>query len=147
MAMTKTRLMSYVYLKMEYNNQIERLIKLENSAQLPAMGESDGSQRSILKTSRVENAVVRLVSQGEKIKQRIDEIYTELMEIEDAIDSLSDPMQKEVLRLRYIDCENCRHTKWNDVAVKIYGCDSDKHKMAVWRIHGHALQELSKLEG
>lgn len=142
---TKNRLKSYVYLKMEYQNQMERLIRLDNDTQLPAMVESDGSQRSLLKSSRMENAAIRKMSQEAKINSRMQEIVTEMTVIEDAIDALTDPLQSEVLRLRYIDCENCRHTKWNDVAIRIYGSDDDKFVMAVWRIHGHALQELQKM--
>lgn len=142
---TKNRLKSYVYLKMEYQNQMERLIRLDNDTQLLAMVESDGSQRSLLKSSRMENAAIRKMSQEAKINSRMQEIVTEMTVIEDAIDALIDPLQSEVLRLRYIDCENCRHTKWNDVAIRIYGSDDDKFVMAVWRIHGHALQELQKM--
>lgn len=142
----KNRLHQYVYLQMEYNNQIDRLLRLQNDTELPAMQEGDGSQRSLLKTSRMENATIRKIEQEKKINARLKELDREMAEIEDAIDALTDPMQREVLRLRYIDCEDLRHTRWDEVAMKIYGSDEEKHKMAIWRIHGHALQALARQE-
>lgn len=149
---TKERLLRYVYLQMEYYNNIDRLARLENSTQLPAMQQSDGSQRSLLKASRMERAADRKMDQEKKIRAKIARLVEEMDEIEDAVDNLPDPMQKEVLRLRYLDCdesedyESCKHMKWGDVAKKIYGSDDEKYKMAIWRIHGHALQELLEQE-
>lgn len=143
-AVTKNRLCKYVYLQMEYCNQCDRLARLENDAELPAMQAGDGSQRSLIKTSRMENAALRKLEQEKKIHARLTELDGEMAEIEDAIDELTDPMQREVLRLRYIDCENLRHTRWSDVAIRLYGDDDEKNLMAVWRVHGHALQALAK---
>lgn len=142
---TKERLLKYIYLKTEYYNQIDRLARLENDKQLPAMRESDGSQRSILKTSRMENAIARYEEQSERINKQLAEISEEMSEIETAVDSLDDPIQKEVLRLRYMDPEECKHMKWGDVARTIYGSDDEKNLIAIWRIHGHALQALKDI--
>ena len=141
----KSKLNKYVYLEMEYNNNKDRLARLENDRELPAMQEGDGSQRSLLKTSRMENAAIRKMMQEKRITQRLEAICDELAEIEDAVDMLTDPMQKEVIRLRYMDCEYCKHTRWNDVAKSIYGDDEEKHLLAIWRIHSHALLELEKI--
>lgn len=143
----KNRLYQYVYLQMEYYNQLDRLARLENDTQLPAMQDGDGSQRSLLKSSRMESASVRKMDREKKIHDRIKEITAEMDEIEDAVDSLSDPLQKEVLRLRYLDGDRCRHMKWDDVARQIYGSDEERHKMSIYRIHGHALIALEKLKG
>lgn len=143
----KNKLLRYVYLQMEYYNQLDRLARLENDTQIPAMQDSDGSQRSLLKASRMERATVRKLEQEKKINARIDEILDEMNYLEDAVDNLTDPMQKEVLRLRYMDGDRCKHMKWDDVAISIYGSADEKHKMSIYRIHGHALQELEKQEG
>lgn len=144
---TKERLKKYTFLKMEYNNQLERLARLENDTLIPAMQEGDGSQRSLLKSSRMEKAAVRKMDAEKKIMQKIDEITAEMDEIEEAVESLTDPMQKEVLRLRYFDGERCRNMKWPDVAIEIYGSCDDKYMMAIWRTHKRALQELEKQKG
>lgn len=141
---TKSRLMQYVYLEMEYYNHIDRLTRLENDTELPAMQEGDGSQRSLLKSSRMESAAIRKMSQEPKLKKRIAELENELQEIEEAVDGLADPMHREVLRSRYIDCESLRHTKWNDVARKIYGSDDEKYLIGLWRIHNAAIRELER---
>lgn len=141
---TKERLSKYIFLETEYYNQLDRLDRLENDTQLPAMKEGDGSQRSLLKTSRMENAAIRKMEQEKKIRARLAELETELAEIQDAVDSLIDPMHREVLRLRYIDCETLRLTRWDDVALKIYGSDEEKYLMALWRIHNAALEVLEK---
>lgn len=141
---TKERLSKYIFLETEYYNQLDRLERLENDTQLPAMKEGDGSQRSLLKTSRMENAAIRKMEQEKKIRARLAELETELAEIQDAVDSLIDPMHREVLRLRYIDCETLRLTRWDDVALKIYGSDEEKYLMALWRIHNAALEVLEK---
>ena len=143
----KNKLSQYVYMQKEYYNQLDRLQQLQNDAELPAMQEGDGSQRSLLKTSRMENATIRKIEQEKKINARLKELDREMSEIEDAIDALTDPMQREVLRLRYIDCEDLRLTRWNDVAMKIYGSDEEKYIMAIWRTHKHALQALAKQPG
>lgn len=144
--MDKNRLYRYVYLNMEYLNQLERLARLENDTLLPAMQEGDGSQRSILKSSRMEKAAIRKMEAEKRINAKIDEVLDEMTRIEDAVDSLTDPMQKEVLRLRYIDGERCKHMRWNDISTAIYGDDEDKNLRAVYRIHGQALKELGKGE-
>ena len=142
---TQARLTNYVYLQTEYYNQIDRLARLENDTQLPSRQESDGSQASLLKKSRIEAAVIRKTQKEKRIKERIAEIETEMNAIEDAVDALADPLQKEVLRLRYLDGVNCRHMRWEEVAAKIYeGEDPASKLVQIWRIHGHALQALEK---
>ena len=139
---TQARLTNYVYLQTEYYNQIDRLARLENDTLLPARQEGDGSQASLLKKSRIEAAVIRKTQKEKLIKERIAEIETEMNAIEDAVDALADPLQKEVLRLRYLDGESCRHMRWEEVAIALYGTDDEGTKIRIWRIHKRALQAL-----
>lgn len=143
----KNKLSQYAFMQKEYYNQLDRLQQLQNDAELPAMQDGDGSQRSLLKTSRMENATIRKIEQEKKINARLKELDREMAEIEDAIDTLTDPLQREVLRIRYTDCEDLRLTRWNDVAMKIYDSDEEKYIMAIWRTHKHALQALAKQPG
>ena len=143
----KNKLSQYAYMQKEYYNQLDRLQQLQNDAELPAMQEGDGSQRSLLKTSRMENATIKKIEQEKKINARLKELDREMAEIEDAIDTLTDPLQREVLRIRYTDCEDLRLTRWNDVAMKIYGSDEEKYIISIWRTHKHALQALAKQPG
>lgn len=146
---TKERLKNYLSLQIEYYNNEDRLARLKNDTEMPALQAGDGSQRSLLKSSQMEKAFVRKMDQEKKIKGCQHIIDAELNAIEDAVDSLPDPLQREVLRLRYMDSYTCRHMKWGDVAKRIYEDSEDEEAaiMRVWRIHGNALQELKKLGG
>lgn len=141
----KERLKRYVLLRMELENQFERLERMRANEILPAMKESDGSQRNLFVTDRLANMIVKRLDFQEDMEKKIAEIMEEMEYIETAIDSLTDPMEKEVLRLRYIDGANCRLMAWDDVAVKIYGDNDSKHLLATYRLHGHALQSIEKL--
>lgn len=142
--MTKQRLSKYITLKMENANQLERLARMESEAQLPGMRESDGSQHTGGATDRMEKAIIRYMEYRERITPKIKENEAEMERIEEAIDRVGDPMEREVLRLRYTDGEHCRHMPWRDVALKIYGDDDESKLQSVYRLHGRALQSIRK---
>ena len=141
---TKKRLLRYVSLKMEIENQCERLERMRANTELPAMREGDGSQRSIFVNDRLSSAIIRNIEQEEKIQRIIETNKTEMQYIEDSIDSMEDPMQREVLRLRYLDGEYCKLMPWQQVSECIYNDSDEKHMRAIFRLHGHALQALEK---
>ena len=143
----KDRLSRYVYLKHEYYSLLDRLARLENDTQLPAVPEHDGSQRSSARISRMERTAVRKMEQEKQICERLDTIEAEMDAIDDAINRLDHPLHHEVLRLRYTDCETLRLTPWEEVSVKLGGGRTEKDKMAMWRLHTAALKELEKQQG
>ena len=61
--------------------------------------------------------------------------------IEAAIDHVEDPLERECLRLRYIDGDGYRLIPWGDVAIMIYGDDDEKSLHAIFRLPGKALQQ------
>ena len=140
--MTKQRLASYVSLRMENENRLERLTRLRNEAEIPAIRQGDGSKYSPSAGERMERAIIRAMEYEEQIKPLIEANRREMEIIEAAIDALCDPMEREVLRLRYIDGEGCRLMPWKDVAVCLFGSDDDRHLLATYRLHGKALQSL-----
>lgn len=142
--MTKQRLSKYITLKLEVANQLERLARMENEAKFPGMKESDGSQHTSGAHDRMEKAIIRYMEYRERITPKIKENEAEMERIERAIDRIGDPMEREVLRLRYIDGEFCRHMPWRDVALKIYGDDDEAKLQSVYRLHGRALQSIRK---
>lgn len=150
--MWKNRLSRYVHLEIEYYDKLDSLARLTIDTEFPAFQAGDGSQRSLLKSSRMEKAAIRKMARENKLRAQIAEIETEMEAIEDAIESLADPLQKTVLRLRYIEGEAnefgvvCRLMRWGEVSQRIYGSDDEKHKLAIWRIHGHALTALGEKE-
>lgn len=138
----KQRLISYIYLKKEVDHQLERLQRMRSQEILPAQKESDGSKHTAGASDRMANAVIRRMAYEERVLPEIKAAQAEMDAIEDEISALRDPLERTVLRLRYIDGEYCRHMKWNDVAIKVYGDDDEKHLQAVYRIHGRALQNI-----
>lgn len=139
---TKERLLNYTSLKMEIENQLERLERTRSNAQLPTMKAGDGSQRSIYVNDRLSMAVIRNLEQEERIKSIIEDNQQEMLYIETEINHMSNPMQREVLRLRYLDSEYYKPMPWTKISENIYG-DSDESRMrATYRLHGCALKSI-----
>ena len=57
--MTKERLASYSSLRFEVENQLERLARLKNAEQIPAIQQGDGSKSTGAAGSRMERAVLK----------------------------------------------------------------------------------------
>lgn len=142
--MTKQRLASYVSLKMEIENRLERLIRLQNEAKIPAVRQGDGSKHSPGGDGRMERAIIRAMEYEEKIKPQIEANRREMEAIEAEIDAINDPMEREILRLRYIDCDGCRLMPWKDVALRMFGDNDERHILAAYRLHGRALVSISE---
>ena len=143
-AKAKERLTSYMSLNIEIENQLERLARMKNQEKLPAMKQGDGSQHISCMHDRLERAIIRRMEFEERVLPQIEAAQEEMEEIEDAINSLHDPMEREVLRLRYIDGENCRLMNWRDVALQLFGTDDERHILATYRLHDKAIQSISK---
>ena len=143
--MTKQRLSQYIYLKMEVEHQLERLARLRNQERLPAMQESDSSKQSGSGTGdRMERAIIRRMEYEDRVMPQVEAAMAEMQVIEDAIRSLPNPMEREVLRLRYMEGTCLRHLPWRDVALRLFGDDDDSHMMATYRLHTLALQKISE---
>lgn len=140
----KDRLSAYVSLKMEIENQLERLARLKNDEKIPAMRESDGSKHTGGNGDRLEKAIIRRMEYEARVLPQIEAAQKEMQEIEDAISAVSDPMEREVLRLRYIDGEYCHRLTWREVAMRLFGDDDDNHLLAVYRLHAKALRRIKK---
>lgn len=142
--MTKQRLSQYIYLKMEVEHQLERLARLRNQERLPAMKESDSSKPSSSGTGdRMERAIIRRIEYEDRVMPQVEAAMAEMQMIEDAIHSLPNPMEREVLRLRYMEGSHIRHLPWRDIAMRLYGDDDRRHIEATYRLHSRALDSLN----
>ena len=135
-------LTSYAGLKMEARNNEERIAEAFNETLIPAMAQSDGSQRTPGRGDRQEKASIRYIEIKDRLQPMIDASKARMREIEDTISSLPDPMHREVLRLRYIDTDNWNPVKWRLVAMVMYGDDDDKDILRTKRLHREALDTL-----
>ena len=143
--MTKQRLESYISLRLEIENQLERLTRMRNDEQIPAMRESDGSKHTGSAGDRLERAILRRMEFEARVLPQIEAAQAEMEAIEDAISNVRDPMEREVLRLRYTDGDYCRLMPWRDVALRLFGDNDDCHLLATYRLHAKALQSVKKI--
>lgn len=142
----KQRLKGYVLLRRSVENQLERLARLKNAELIPAIKESDGSQRPpATDSSRMENAIVRRLTYEDEIMPDVEAKLAEMDAIRAIVNSLADPQEAEVLRHRYIDCTGYRLTPWRDIACEMYGDDDEAQMQMVYRIHGRALKNIEML--
>lgn len=144
MTKTKQRLASYVSLRKEIENRLNKLAYLKNQETLPGMREHSESQHTSGTGDRLERAIIRRMEYEERIGPEIEARKRELAEIDAAIESLDDPMQREILRLRYTDSEFCRLMPWKEVALILFGDNDERHILASYRLHGLALVSISE---
>ena len=140
---TKSQLLRYLALRAENENRLERLARMRSAAELPPMAEGDGSKHANSSGDRMARAVENCMEYEEQIKPLIASNVAEMQRIEQAVDALDDPLEREVIRLRYMDSSNCRQNLWHDVAVQLYGNDDAKYLHAVMRLHELAIQHLA----
>mgnify|MGYP000166495952 CR=1 FL=1 len=140
----KERLIRYSALRLENENRLERLSRMKNAAQMPASRAGDGSQHTGSSGERMARAVEAYIEYEEQIRPKIEENLREIARTRSMVESLSDPMEREVLRLRYLDGETCRLMSWKDVACQLYGDDDDRMIHACLRLHAKALQSIKK---
>lgn len=140
--MTQERLKSYISLRMEVDNQLDRLARMRNEEKIPAIQMGNESKRTGGASDRMARAVIRRMEYEERVLPKIEAAQAEMEAIEDAIDSLENPLERDVMRCRYIDGSYHRHTKWREVARIVLGDDDDNRIRMAFRIHEQALQNI-----
>lgn len=138
----RERLQRYAALRMENENRLEQLARLRANAELPAQREADGSGQTGSSGDRMARAVERYMEYQQQIKPIIEANRREMEDVRAAVETLDDPMEREVLRLRYIDTNGCRLMRWRDVAIKLYGDDDKRFVDAVFRLHHIAMKKI-----
>lgn len=146
----KERLGRYLALRMENENRLERLARLKNNAEIPAMRAGDGSQYTGGSGERMARAVEAYMEYEEQIRPKIEENRREMAAIEAAVTALPDPLERNVLQRRYLQpsCDpetgrdSCRLTLWSDIANEIYGNPYERGVKMVLGVHRRALEHL-----
>ncbi len=159
--------MKYLSLKKENENRRERLARMKAGAEIR------GRTYEYLKDSGVPgresgrvitnpaapwlmpqhtgsggDAMAKSVEQYLEYEKEISPLITandkEIACINAAVHALSDPMEREVLRLRYLDGDgdSYRLMRWREVAIRIYGDDDAKDIISAQRLHDKALLEI-----
>ena len=138
----KKRLSQYSAIRVELDILEERLQRLKSEEALPPMRPSNGSKPTGGTGDRQERAIIRRMEYEERHSSEIDAKRDELRYIEDSISTVADPMERMVLRIRYTESENAKPMPWRAVAMAIYKDDSDSKMLAIYRLHGKALNSL-----
>lgn len=139
----KQRLSRYLALRAETENRLERLARLKNAAEIPAMRTGDGSQHTGSSGERMARAVEAYIEYEEQIRPQIEANQLEMAAIRAMVEALQDPMEREVLRLRYLDGENVQSLSWKEVAYKLLGNADEAAQKKARRIHAKAIESLS----
>ena len=142
----KKQLMRYSRLKKENENRAETLARMKAAAQFTPSVEPDGSQHTSGDGQRMARAVENYLEYEEQLRPLMEKNRTEMLRIEQAVAQLPDPLEREVLRLRYLDGDSWRLPRWRDVAMVLYGDDDKKQIHGCLRLHKAALQGLSRFE-
>lgn len=127
----KRRLSRCAGLNLELHNRLRRLGQLQ---------QSDRAE-PLLQGSRAEE-YTRQIAPIVQANRR------ELAEAAEAVQALPDPLEREVLRLRYLETletgkPSCRAATWPEVGAAIFGSRERRHLEAILRVHRRALQHLA----
>ncbi len=141
----KERLKRYPGIKMELEKMLSRLEVLRSEETLPPMRQGDESKRTAGSGDRQERAIIRRMEYEERNASKITANKQEIKAIDAAVAAISDPLEREVITIRYIDVDAYKPRLWRDVAFEIYGDDSDAKLLAVHRLHGRALRSLQEI--
>lgn len=131
---TKARLEQYAGLRLELHNRLQQLARLQQADR----------DRPLMTGSRAEEYARRIALIVQHNRQ-------ELEAIERAVDTLPNPMEREVLRLRYLESEEnpksrfvgVRISTWSEVAFAIQGSSCDAAIYRTTRLHDKAISHLA----
>lgn len=84
-------------------------------------------------------------AEPEEIEKRCEKNLKEMAAIRAAIGMLDNPMEREVLRLRYTDITNAFPPKWKDVAQELYGMDDSNSIQNATRLRDRAINHIEQL--
>ena len=141
----KEYLEQYSALNMETRHLEDRIEEAFYETQIPGMRDSDGSQKTQGRGDRQEKAYIRYIDTKDRLQPKIDANKKRMGQIEEITFLLSDPMQRAVLRLRYIDADSWKPVPWRLVALEMYKNDDEKDILRVKRLHREALVALGAI--
>ncbi len=133
---TKEQLKRYRDLKLELVNQTERLERLR--ASLVSCGASvlsDEPKSGGSGANKLPDGISNLIELEAAYQEQVDRLNAATVRIEQAIQKLAEPYEREVLRLRYID-----GLKWHDIQYAVH-----YERTEVFRLHSRAIASLYKV--
>ena len=130
---TRERLKRYRYMIIELNNQVERVSKKRGELESPAAVNGNGlpAKRSHAE-DRLSVNIAHIVDLEKIISENIRTLAEEIVSLENAVQRLEDPCEREIIRLRYFECR-----KWNDIGHVLH---FETTKLG--HVHSRALHHL-----
>lgn len=135
--MTKAELQSYKHIKREIREIESTMREMNTRLYYPRVPKLTGmpTAPSTEQGSAQERAATALFELREKYDAAIEQLYRKAAIIETAIELVDDPMQRRILRLRYIDGRS-----WRAISIRAHISES-----YALQVHGFALQAISKI--
>lgn len=144
----KKRLQNYAAMQRRLDNKIERLVYLESITGSPSSpnlsGMPGGSSNGSSKTERQ-------IIQKEELKSEIKDMtrweYEERTALERMVKEMQNPDEQTVIEMRYFD-----NAKWRPICDTLYSSNPDyidkmdKYMKRIFKIHGSALQTLTRIQ-
>lgn len=138
----KKWLHKYLKLKLMVRSRKDRLQGLEDQELLP--GKTDSARGGMYGSSSSSMAATdRRIDYENANTPKIREAEAEMAAILSAVNALEDPMEREVLYLRYIDSEYYQPRRWPEVAERMYGDNDEARMQAVFRLHRTAIKKIA----
>ena len=144
----KERLQSYAALQRGLDNKIERLVYLESITGSPSSPNLSGMPRgSGNGNSKTERQIIQKEELKSEIKDMTRREYKERTELERLVKEMQDPDEQTVIEMRYFD-----NAKWRPICDTLYSSNPDymdkmdKYMKRIFKIHGSALQTLTRIQ-
>ena len=144
----KQRLQSYAALQRRLDNKIERLVYLESITGSPSSPNLSGMPGSSGDgCGKTERQIVQKEELKSEIKDMTRRECEERTELERLVKEMQDPDEQTVIEMRYFD-----NVKWRPICDALYSSNPDyidkvdKYMKRIFKIHGSALQTLTRIQ-
>ena len=132
----KRKLYKYTDIRDECSQIADQLQRLETAITSPRVQALDGMPHGSGDGDAMAGLVAELVGLQEKYKAKLHRLNAALDEVEDLIAVLDDPVERRLMRCRYIEGK-----VWEEVCVDLGYSWRQTH-----RLHGRALSKLVQAE-
>lgn len=130
---------------MEMEKMTARLEVLKSEETIPPLRPGDGSKRTAGTGDRQERAIIRRMEYEQRTAPTIAANKQEIKAIDMAVAAMCDPLEREVITIHYIEVDGYKPLPWREVAIAMYGEDTEAKLLAVHRLHSKALRSLQEI--
>ena len=107
-------------------------------------GEPDPAE-PLVGAERQSRAKAEYTAYQKKIAPILAQNRHQMQALEQTVNKITEPLCREILRLRYFDCGFVHLTPWRLVALRLYGNDDPAAMQYIRRLHARALEIFASL--